>query len=69
MVKVFDRYGNLRTGPAVTAHGDLTGLGADDHPQYQLRSEKGVADGYASLDSTAKLPEPQLPVAIDGGNP
>lgn len=28
---------------------------------YQSLSEKGVADGYASLDSSGKVPEAQLP--------
>lgn len=32
-------------------HGALAGLGDDDHTQYQLRSEKGVANGYAGLQA------------------
>jgi hypothetical protein len=46
----------------VTDHGNLTGLGDDDHPQYftstrgdaryQALSEKGVAGGYAAYDAT-----------------
>ena len=52
-----------RTGGAgVTDHGMLTGLGDDDHPQYQLRSEKAQPSGYASLDGAGKLPLPQLPL-------
>lgn len=35
----------------VTDHGQLTGLTDDDHTQYQLRSEKGSGNGYASLVS------------------
>lgn len=31
---------------------------------YQLKSEKGVANGYASLDSSAKVPVAQLPSSI-----
>jgi len=31
---------------------------------YQLRSEKGVSNGYASLDSTGKVPISQLPSSI-----
>lgn len=46
---------------AVTDHGLLGGLADDDHPQYQLRSEKGAASGYASLDGTTRLPAAQLP--------
>jgi hypothetical protein len=30
-------------------------------------ANKGVADGYASLDDTGKLPAEQLPAVIDGG--
>lgn len=37
-------------------HGSLTGLATGDpHTQYQLRSEKGAASGYASLDSSSKV--------------
>lgn len=32
-------------------HGALAGLGDDDHTQYQLRSEKGAANGYAGLQA------------------
>ena len=35
----------------VTDHGMLAGLGDDDHTQYQTRGEKGLANGYASLDA------------------
>jgi hypothetical protein len=31
---------------------------------YQLRSEKGVSNGYASLDSAGKVPISQLPSSI-----
>ena len=36
-------------------HGDVVGLGDDDHTQYQLRSEKNSASGYAGLDGSTKL--------------
>lgn len=39
-------------------HGALTGLADDDHGQYQLRTEKGVASGYASLDASVVVVEP-----------
>lgn len=52
------------TGPAtpmgaaaVTAHVAQP----DPHTQYQLESEKGNANGYASLDGTGKVPLGQLP--------
>lgn len=34
---------------------------ADPHTGYQRESEKGAANGYASLDAGAKLPATQLP--------
>jgi hypothetical protein len=40
---------------AVTNHNGLSGLAADDHLQYQLRSEKGAIGGYAGLDATQKV--------------
>lgn len=50
-------------GGGVADHGALTGLGDDDHVQYQLRTEKGVADGYAGLDSEGEVPPAQLATA------
>lgn len=47
----------------VTVHGLLDGLGADDHPQYQLRSERGQADGYPELDGST-VPKAQLPADV-----
>ena len=44
----------------VTAHSGLTGLSADDHAQYQLRTEKAAASGYASLDSGVQVPTAQM---------
>lgn len=34
-----------------TDHGALTGLGDDDHTQYQLRSEKDAGDGYVGIET------------------
>ncbi len=48
-------------GGGVTDHGALTGLGDDDHPQYQLRTEKDTAGGYAGLDGSGKINPSQLP--------
>ena len=53
-------------GGGVTDHGALTGLGDDDHIHYQLRSEEGVAGGYASLDGSGTVPIAQLPASITG---
>jgi hypothetical protein len=44
----------------VTDHGALTGLGDNDHTQYQLTSAKDVANGYAGLDSGTKIPVAKL---------
>ena len=63
-------------GGGVADHGALTGLGDDDHTQYQKESEKGAVNGYASLDASAELPIGELPdkvkvesinFVIDGG--
>jgi hypothetical protein len=52
------------SGGGVTTHSALTNPGmttGDDHTQYQLRAEKGVANGYASLDSGVLIPIAQIP--------
>lgn len=51
-------------GAGVSDHGELTGLGDNDHPQYQLTSAKAQANGYASLDAGGKVPDAQIPDAI-----
>jgi len=48
----------------VTDHGALTGLGDDDHTQYQLRTEKAVANGYCDLDASALIPDARIPSGI-----
>lgn len=45
------------------SHQSLADLGADDHPQYLLRSERNAADGYAGLDSGGKIPATLLPAS------
>lgn len=47
-------------GGGVTDHGLLTGLLDDDHTQYQKESEKGAANGYASLGAGGLVPIGQL---------
>jgi hypothetical protein len=42
-------------GSAVSVHGALSGLSADDHAQYQLRTEKGAISGYCGLDAGQKV--------------
>jgi hypothetical protein len=54
------------TGGGVTAHGDLTGLTANDHPQYQLVSQKDAAGGYLGLDGSALVPLAKLPAIPHG---
>jgi hypothetical protein len=39
-------------------------LGAASATTYQVRSEKGAANGYASLDATTRLPDAQLPLSV-----
>ncbi|PJZ29104.1 hypothetical protein [Leptospira kmetyi] len=39
----------LKTKARTSLHSELIGLGLNDHPQYQLRSEKNNPDGYAGL--------------------
>lgn len=52
----------------ITAHNALTGLTTgDDHTQYQQESEKGVASGYASLDSGVLVPVAQLGTGTPDG--
>lgn len=51
-------------GGGVTDHGALTGLADDDHAQYQKESEKGSANGYASLDGSGFVPDAQIPSGI-----
>lgn len=48
---------------------DLQGhkVAADPHTGYQRESEKGVANGYASLGSDGKVPTAQLPAVSGGG--
>ena len=43
--------------PSGIDHGTLSGLGDNDHPQYQLVAEKGSASGYASLDGSVRVVE------------
>ena len=47
-------------GSGVTDHGALSGLGDDDHTQYQLVSAKGAASGYAGLNTSAYVPTANL---------
>lgn len=48
---------------AVSAHA----ASADPHTGYQKESEKGAANGYASLDGAGRVPSAQLPPG--GSNP
>jgi len=51
----------LHYAQASIDHGVLAGLGDNDHPQYQLLSDKGIANGYAGLDASVKLLGTQMP--------
>jgi hypothetical protein len=48
-------------------HGVLTGLTDDDHTQYQRESEKGAANGYASLGADGLVPQEQLGTGTQDG--
>jgi len=48
------------TWDATVDHGSMAGLGDDDHTQYQLRTEKDVANGYAGLDAGTKIAAAQI---------
>jgi len=54
----------IKTRARVDSHTELLDLNADDHPQYQLRTEKNQINGYVGFDGagliqsdTDKLPE------------
>lgn len=51
--------GSYEAGSAVANHV----AASDPHTQYQKESEKGQANGYASLDSGGKVPSAQLPAS------
>lgn len=51
-------FANVFSGGAVSDHGNLSGLGDDDHPQYLLKS--GATSGYIQI-------EYQEPVGVSGG--
>lgn len=55
-------------GGSASDHGLLSGLSDDDHPQYQTRSEKGQANGYAGLDSLGEVPIANLPNTSESWN-
>ena len=59
--------GDVTYNGDVVFNGTITADGLDvDLTDYQKKSEKGVANGYASLDNTGKVPSYQLP-NIGGG--
>ncbi|WP_078130512.1 hypothetical protein [Leptospira alexanderi] len=45
----------LKTTARTALHSQLIGLSLNDHPQYQLRSEKNSSSGYPGLDSNFGL--------------
>jgi len=67
-INSINNYRNVRptalAGGALNDHHLLARLDTfDDHPRKQERSEKGNANGYASLDAGALVPVAQLPAA------
>lgn len=56
------RLGQLAAaGTTITDHGSLTGLADNDHLQYQLRSEKNLANGFCGLNANTQVATAQLP--------
>lgn len=53
----------------VTLPDDEDAVAQYDLSSYQLRSEKGLAEGYATLGLDGLVPESQLPVISGGGTP
>ncbi len=62
-VHIYPTAGNVGADAAGTASSAITAhnAAADPHTQYQREVEKGVANGYPSLDATGKVPLIQLP--------
>ncbi len=69
VVDVRPVIGQLGPGAtAVTDHGLLSGLSDDDHNQYQLRTEKGSANGYAGLDAGSRVAQDPKVHALAGAD-
>ena len=51
-------------GLATQAELDAHGAATDPHTGYQRESEKGLANGYASLDAGGVVPDAQIPATI-----
>lgn len=61
----FAGVGKIKGLAAASANGEAVRF--EQLSAYQLTSEKGVANGYAGLDSGGKVPTAQLPSSIAGG--
>ncbi len=57
----FNTAADARVTSGIATHVGL----ADPHTQYQQENEKGVANGYASLDSSTLVPLVQIPNSLD----
>ena len=58
--------GSDPAGAAIAAVADHTGE-ADPHPQYQLRSEAGQPEGYASLDEDGRVRQDPASASAEPG--
>lgn len=56
VMEISDGQFLVRVGTEVV--GVTHGATGDPHPQYQLRSEKGAANGYGGLDAASVLSQP-----------
>lgn len=61
----FGGVGKIKGLAAASANGEAVRF--EQLAGYQLTSEKGVANGYAGLDGTGKVPTAQLPSSVVGG--
>lgn len=50
---------------ALTGDLDTHEAAADPHAVYQLESEKGAVNGYASLDAGGDVPDGQIPAGVE----
>lgn len=53
--KIDSVFSTVFAPTVITSHSLLSNLSANDHTQYQLRTEKNAASGYAGLSASSKL--------------
>jgi hypothetical protein len=58
---------NIAPGANIDSSKIAGSAGPVDLSNYQIRTEKGVANGYVPLDGTGKIPSGFIPAGIGGG--